>query len=244
MNADAYFEDRREEAEKTPVKQESEFKHYFDAVRGFEEDRVATLVRQRRNLLIGLFITLGVISLMAMAIAMLSPLKTAVPYVIRVDNATGYTDIAPQLEQQKTSYDEVINKFFLSQFVINYESYDWQTVRAMHDNVKLMADSAVFNGYKSNMLAKNSPLNQLKDSYKLKVKIKSVTFLNADTAQIRFKKMVLDKQGKVAPEYVATDWVATMAFDYDHDIKNEGERLLNPLGFNALSYAVDPETTK
>lgn len=55
---------------------------------------------------------------------------------MRVDNSTGYTDIAPQLSDAKESYQDVETKYFLSKYLINYEAYDWQTIREQADTVK------------------------------------------------------------------------------------------------------------
>nr|WP_251287736.1 VirB8/TrbF family protein [Escherichia coli] len=55
-----------------------------------------------------------VICILGFAIASLAPLKTAVPFLVRVDNSTGYTDIAPQLSDAKESYQDVETKYFLS----------------------------------------------------------------------------------------------------------------------------------
>ncbi|WP_252097771.1 type IV secretion system protein [Escherichia coli] len=56
---------------------------------------------------------------------------------------------------------------------------------------------------------------------KIKTKIKSVTLLKPDVAQVRFSKMILDSSGSLAPEYRVTDWIATVAFDFNKDVKTE-----------------------
>ncbi|KAB7715123.1 conjugal transfer protein TraG [Plesiomonas shigelloides] len=239
-----YFEKTKEIAMKTVVDTKKEDESYYQAVKSFEQGNIDSLKKQRFLLSIGICVFLAVIFALAFAIAAMAPLKTVEAYAIRVDNSTGYTDIVKPIENEKATYDEVVNKYWISQFVINYESYDWQTISTMNDTVQLMSSSNVFSEYRRNILAPNSPLNILKDNYKIKTKIKSVTFLEEDTAQVRFSKIVLTSAGEPANEYVTTNWVATVAFDFKHEIKTEGERLLNPLGFNVLSYRVDPETTK
>ncbi|WRR76339.1 type IV secretion system protein (plasmid) [Escherichia coli] len=46
------------------------------------------------------------------------------------------------------------------------------------------------------------------------------------------------------PGYRATEWISTISFDWDKDIKTEKERLVNPLGLQVLSYQPDPEVIK
>lgn len=241
---EAYFESSIEEAKQSKAKKTKEFEAYYTAIKNFETEQINALVNQRKFLIRTSIAGAAIIIVQALALAGLAPLKTAVPYVIRVDNSTGYTDIVKSISDEKATYEDVLNKYWLSQYVINYESYEWQTVQTMYDSIKLMSSNDVFSEYRTKMLAENSPLNLLKDNYKLKTKIKSVTFLNKDTAQVRFTKLVINRQGELAKEFVPTNWVAIVAFDFTHEIKTEGERLLNPLGYNTLSYRVDPEAGK
>ena len=239
-----YFSRTKKEAAKKMIEVKKENQPFYDAVKQFEKNEIAT-VQSKAKLLTRLCVAeFVVIGLLGAGIAALAPLKTAVPYIIRVDNSTGYTDVAPQINNAKESYQEVEAKYFLSQFVINYESYEWQTIQQMMDTVKVMSASKVFSQYNTAIRADSSPLNVLKDNYKMRVKINSVTMLKPDVAQVRFSKMILDSSGKPAPEYRMTDWIATIAFDFNKKIETEEQRLINPLGFQALSYRVDPEAMK
>ncbi len=104
-------------------------KDYFKAIRDFERSEIDIIKKKAKTftiLAIGEFV---VICILGFAIASLAPLKTAVPFLVRVDNSTGYTDIAPQLSDAKESYQDVETKYFLSKYLINYEAYDWQTIQ-------------------------------------------------------------------------------------------------------------------
>lgn len=240
----SYFQRTKKEAEKTKVETKKEADNYFTAIREFERDRFSLINGKMKFFQVVAFLCMVVIAIQACALALMSPLKTAVPVMLRVDNNTGYTDAVTPLSNSQESYGEVVNKYFLSQYVVNYESYDWQTIQAMNDTVNLMSDSKTFSQYRTQITADNSPLNVLKQNNKIKVRVKSVTFLKPDIAQIRFDKAVLNTDGTLSADYSQTSWVATVAFDYQRKIKTEGERLLNPLGFQALSYRVDPEAIK
>lgn len=244
MKLKDYFKKTRENAVKKPVEIKKEEAAYYAAVKSFEQDRIA-VINTRCKLFLRLSVAeLVIILVLAGAIAALTPLKTAVPYVIRVDSTTGYTDIATPLSNEKETYQQAETKYFITRFVINYESYDWQTIQQMFDTVELMSDNNVFSEYKKNAVADNSPLNILKKNYRMKTKVKSVTLLKKDVAQIRFSKMILDTSGKLATEYEITNWIATIAFNFDKKIKTEGDRLVNPLGFQTVSYRVDAEVVK
>ncbi|MFV2776145.1 VirB8/TrbF family protein, partial [Escherichia coli] len=124
-----------------------ENKQIFDAVKQFERNEIAT-VQGKAKFITRIAVVLLISNIaLAAAIAFLSPLKTAVPFVIRVDNNTGYTDIAPQLSGAKQTYQEAETKYNLAKFVINYESYDWQTIQEMLYTVNVMSNNKVLSQY-------------------------------------------------------------------------------------------------
>lgn len=239
-----YFRRTKIEAEKTKVEAKKENESYYAAIREFQTDRINLIHGKIKFFRVVSLLCVIVIIVQAAALALMSPLKTAVPVMLRVDSNTGFTDVVSPLSNKQETYSEVVNKYILAQYVVNYESYDWQTIQAMNDTVSLMSDANTFSQYRTQITADNSPLNVLKQNNKIKVRVKAVTFLKPDIAQVRFDKAVLNVDGTLSVEYSQTSWVATIAFDYQKQIKTEGERLLNPLGFQALSYRVDPEAIK
>ncbi|EGD0458518.1 conjugal transfer protein TraG, partial [Escherichia coli] len=154
-----YFGKTKEEAAKKKIDIKKENKQIFDAVKQFERNEIAT-VQGKAKFITRIAVVLLISNIaLAAAIAFLSPLKTAVPFVIRVDNNTSYTDIAPQLSGAKQTYQEAETKYNLAKFVINYESYDWQTIQEMLDTVNVMSNNKVFSQYNTAIRADNSPLN-------------------------------------------------------------------------------------
>jgi type IV secretion system protein VirB8 len=72
------------------------------------------------------------------------------------------------------------------------------------------------------------------------VKIISVVPSGAETGTVRFIKTTkrVDEEGAGA----SMSWVATIAFEYRNpSVIKESQRLVNPFGFQVLSYRVDPE---
>ena len=68
-----------------------------------------------------------------------------------------------------------------------------------------------------------------------------MSFING-VGQVRFSKQVLTASGEPDAVIPTTYWLASIPYDYKHDVKLEQQRLVNPLGFQAISYRVDPET--
>ncbi|PAV06570.1 hypothetical protein CBG25_05560 [Arsenophonus sp. ENCA] len=245
---DVFFEQSKKIASKNAKEKEQDKqteKRIFAAVKAFEHDRSTEFKKSLKTtrLLLGGASLLCV--LLGVAIACLAPLKRVEPFLLRVDNASGYVDVVKPFTTETVMYDEIISRFFLSRFVSNREAYDWFTIQNMSDNVELMASNAVFSEYNNMITGDFSPLKKLKKANRILVRVKSVTFLDENTAQVRFVKAITDNDGKPTTGYVPTSWIATIKFIYNgKKIKTELQRQINPFGLEVLSYQVDPEVSK
>lgn len=218
-------------------------KEHFLKKQAFESDRIyfyKTL--SKIGFGVGCFgLVIGLLGVLA--VVGLTPLKSTEPFVIRVDNNTGFTDVVrPISNSKKTSYGETLDKYWLSKFVIERESYDWQFIQNSYDTVKLMSVPQVFNEYKNYITSKVSPVEILQQNRKIKVRVLSISFVG-NVGQVRFSKQVLSASGESDVNIPTSYWLASIAYDYLHDLELEQQRLVNPLGFQALSYRVDPEST-
>ena len=214
---------------------------FFKEVKEFQNDRLAQVKKLSKIAWLSTAIMTFIVVVMAVAIAAMMPLKTVEPFVIRVDNNTGFTDVAQPLANNKTTEGQEVDKYFLAKWVVNRESYDWQTIQNMSDTIELMSSNRVFSEYRNIITNKvTSPLFILKQDKKVMVRVSSVTFID-DVAQVRFIKFVKNANGTMAPEYPTTNWIGTIGFDYKKTISKQQERLVNPLGFQVTSYRVDPE---
>ena len=176
------------------------------------------------------------------AVAGLTPFKTVEPFVIRVDNNTGMTDIVTTMKTSEKSYGEVMDKFWLTQYVKYREGYDWQTLQNTFDATNLLSspeEQRLFSSqYKDNP---NAPHQVLKDQYRVNVKVNAVAFVG-DMAQVRFEKHIvpLTQGNETAPP--PQKWIATIAYTYRNAPMDDNDRMVNPLGFQVLSYRVDKES--
>lgn len=216
-------------------------KEHFDQVNKFESDRIEfhkKIAKFGISFGIGGILT-GFVSIVA--VALLTPLKTVEPFVIRVDNNTGYTDIVkPLRDLNETTYGEELDKYWLAHYVIERESYDWQLAQTSYETVKLMSENSIFNEYHNYITSPVSPVNLFTENKKVKVQILSVSFVR-NVGQIRFSKQVTDKNGVPDLSIPITYWLATASYDYKHIIEHEQDRRINPLGFQITGYRVDSE---
>lgn len=176
------------------------------------------------------------------AVAALTPLKTTELFVVRVDNNTGVTDIVTTLQHPEETYGEVIDKYWLAQYIRYREGYDWQTIQDSYDATMLLSAAPIqaeFSRlYKDNPQA---PYKILKDQFKVVAKVKAISFVG-NMVQVRFDKQMVPVAGDLNKTFPVQQLIATMVFEYSNQPQNEKDRLVNPLVFQVTSYRVDPET--
>ena len=219
----------------------ADFDDYLKAVKGIERDYVDELVMSRRRawrVAIGSSILSG---LLTVGYFLLLPLKTAVPYVLRVDNNTGAVDIVTAMKTRQSTYGEVVDKYFLARYVIARESYNFQSIQSDYDTVNLMSTKDVAQDYNAIYSGETARQNVLKDNGKRVVRIISVVpSVIADpssdrggTATVRY---VVSETGKLDQNLIAT-----ITYRYVNAPIEEAKRLLNPLGFQVTSFRADIE---
>ena len=203
----------------------------------------ADIERTRKVAKIAWYVAGGCMVITALAVGAvlgLTPLKTVQPFVIRVDNNTGATDIVTTMKKQEKSYGEVMDKFWLGQYVRYRESYDWQTVQDTFDTTNLLSapqEQVVFSQiYKDNPQA---PHKILRDTARVIVKINAIASVG-NMAQVRFEKQLIPlNKSNITPE--PQRYIATIAYEYKNAGMKDEDRLINPLGFQVTSYRVDKE---
>ncbi|MBQ9619362.1 MAG: type IV secretion system protein [Neisseriaceae bacterium] len=218
-----------------------EAQKYIQAAQDFEKSEID---RVRKNAKIAWrlsFVMTGLAALSIFAIAMLTPLKTVQPFVIRVDNNTGLTDTVSVMKERQDRYEEIVDKYFLKQYVQYREGYDWETIQTTFDATKLMSSPQVGNEFAAMYAGENAPHKVLKNSRKVVVKVQSVAFVG-DLAQVRFTKQSVEVGDGVDNQKSAPiKMIATIAWEYQGGKMSEQDRLINPLGFKVKSYRVDRE---
>ena len=70
-----------------------DLKRYFTEARRWDQDRLASALRSRRLAWSAAAVATGLAVIATGAVAMLTPLKSTEPFVIRVDQTTGAVDV-------------------------------------------------------------------------------------------------------------------------------------------------------
>ncbi|GHH25668.1 conjugal transfer protein TraJ [Sphingomonas glacialis] len=213
---------------------------YFETSRTWEYDRMRAAIQSKR---LAWGIATGACALAVVsvgAVAMLAPLKTVEPYVIRVDKTSGETEVVTALKgPQARTYEDAVNRYFISQYVRLREGWLNDAARENAYAVMLMSDQAESGRYLNSVQSgnKNAPSNIYSDKGYVSIAIRSISFLSPTVAQVRYTKII--NFGQNTP--VAQNWNAIMTFKYTTAPEHEKDRNINPLGFQVVNYRSDPE---
>lgn len=174
------------------------------------------------------------------AVLGLTPLKTVEPYLVRVDNNSGFTDLVRPASEVK-SQAQIDDEFWLTTYVRFRESYNFADSDATFSAVELMSYGETFAEYKNFQLSSKGYTEVLGNSRQMRVEINGVTFLSrqdgSGTAQVRFTKRVLDRNGVPDPMMRPLTWQATVSYDYKNPAQRKEQEWINPRSFGAKSYS-------
>ena len=220
-----------------------DLKRYFEEARRWDQDRLSAALRSRRLAWIAAALSAGLAASATAAVAVLTPLKTTEPFVIRVDRATGAVDVVAGLSSQggPVRYDEAVSKYFLAQYVRSREGYLDPAAEDAFRLVSILSAPAEQSRWADLYRGSNprSPQNVYGADGEALVSIRAIGFINDEVANVRFHRT--ERRGR---EVVESDWIATIAFAYTRAPMTEADRLRNPLGFQVVSYRADPEVVR
>jgi type IV secretion system protein ptlE homolog len=207
----------------------------------WEDSHIQSIERSEKRAWTVAFLFAGCFTLSVIGIAMMLPLKETLPYVVRVDKATGAVDLVTSLRGQDVTFDEVQDRYWITRYVRARESYDWSLIANDYLATKEFSSDIVFKPYEDLYSSAKSPEKIHKAEESVKVNIISVTINQEEqTATVRFNKtVVVRKTGGVLR---SSNWIATLRYSYDPKILKTTEmRDINPFGFTVEQYQADPE---
>ena len=212
---------------------------YFAEAQSWDRERFVAANRSKRLA----WMVAGAASVIAVvgigSVAMLSPLKTVVPYVVTVDRSTGATEVTQQLRGDKAiTYDEAVRKYFLANYVRAREGWIPQARQEYFNQILSLSAPEEQHRWIAFYKKDNpdSPQNQLTASDTVFVSVRAISFISPSVAQVRFTKR-LERDGQATE----TPAIATITFDVLSKPESEAGRYANPLGFQVKSYRADVE---
>lgn len=210
--------------------------------RNWYKDRYETVITQRNVLVTVAVVSLAAALVSVIVILLLVPSKTVMPFLIQVDEKTGVTQAIDMNTLKTITADEALRKYFVVKFLRARESYDATDLDVNIDTVRLLSARPIYREYWKEVVDpnnKDSMYVRLASTAIRKVDIKSVQFLDANRAQVRFSTIRKSKSSDRETEeqhYIALVKFQFMNLDLDME-----EMMVNPLGFTVEEYKVDED---
>lgn len=213
---------------------------YFKAATSWAQDQNAALRASRRTAWIVVAVLAVVAVCEAIALMVLTPLKTVEPYTLMVDKQTGAVQALKPLQAAEVTADTALTQSFLVQYVIARESFDINALQANYRKVALWSAYSARSRYVASMQPSfpDAPLNRFPRSTVVETEVKSVSPLGPNAAMVRFETRRTDQGGQARP---LGSWVAVIRYTYSGEPMRVEDRYINPLGFQVTSYRRDAE---
>lgn len=178
--------------------------------------------------------------MLAIAIAMLLPLKSVEPYVLTVDRQTGAVEAASTLQTGTLSQNEAVIQAQLAGYVIARETFDSTDLPQLYRRVQTMSARPVATAYVAQMAATNpdSPLRKLNRGDTVSIKIRSVSLIGDAAGLVRF---TATRTALGAATGQSTNYVSAISFGFNGRPLSQADRFDNPLGFQVTRYRRDPD---
>ena len=226
------------------MSREPEVEAYFKEAASWERDRVAQARRTVR--LLSFSSVLGWLSALAACagLALLSPLKTVEPFVVRVDNSTGVVDVVPAYDGG-ASIAEAVTRYLLTHYVQTCERFNFATAESDYEECAAFHTPQMNQAWYARWNKSNpaSPLNVYKDGTTVRAQVKAVSFFErssgvADLAQVRY--LTAKRTAGGSDEQVA-HWITTLQYAYVEPSTDAKVRRWNPLGLRIVDFRPEPE---
>ncbi|WP_455479330.1 virB8 family protein [Bartonella sp. B23] len=220
-----------------PVKAER-LDSYYEESRGLERELIDEFIKSRRTAwrVASVFGIFGLFGMMCGVVGFSQPAPT--PLVLRVDNTTGAVDVISTMREHETSYGEVVDKYWLNQYVLNRETYDYDTIQLNYDTAALLSAPTVQQEFYKIYEGDNARDKVLSNKARITVKVRSIQPNGRGQATVRFTTQQHNSDNTVGAKQ---HQIATIGYTYVGAPMKSSDRLLNPLGFQVTSYRVDPE---
>ena len=207
----------------------------------FADEIVFSARRRARYAMVfgGLGLGIAVLALGALILAL--PLKETEVHVLLVDEETGLTERLAIVQQAPLTTERAIAEASLVAYVTDRETFDRIGAEDRVNHVLARSAGQARTDWIQlwSSDSPNYPLNHYDKDDRILVKIRAISFLDTKTAQVRFIKRLITKQGQER----AAGFVATIAFQFAPRQERKIEAVWqNPLGFQVTHYRVDAET--
>jgi len=176
---------------------------------------------------------------MTICLALLIPLKQAIPYVITVDRQTGEAQLA-STAPKFIGESDLTHKYWIREYVIARERYIYKLLQHDYDTVRVLADAPLWKDYSALFTGANAIDKKVGDSIEAIPNILSIVLHADNTATVRYD--LLKRDTKQGTQSSTSRRIATLKFTYQaKTLVKEADLIANPLGFTVVAYHTDQE---
>lgn len=218
----------------------TEHDKYYAAAQGWADERVESERRARKLAWTVAGVAGATALILALALALLLPLKSVQPYVLTVDKQSGAVELATTVADGRLTQNEAVIQAQLANYVRVRETFDASDLAVNYRRVQLLSAPDVRAAYVRSMAAANpaSPLRALSPGDTMAVRIKSVSLTGAGSALVRYDLERTVAGGRGAS---ATAYVSAISYGFSGKPLRAEDRFDNPLGFQVIRYRRDAE---
>ncbi len=165
----------------------------------------------------------------------LFPLKEKVPYLYAFDKATGEITKIGELEKTTLSSHWSLTRYLLIQYIINYESYDFNHIDRPYQLVYAQSSNYVKTQYENFVKSDNpnSPYQKYSKDKFITVRVISINRLNENTVDVKFEKILHDR---ISNSEQITQREAILKWEYQDAETTQKMLDRDPLGFKVTYY--------
>ncbi|MEX3605257.1 MAG: type IV secretion system protein [Burkholderia sp.] len=156
------------------------------------------------------------------------------------DPVTGAVQQVSLIPGEQTSYGEATDAYWVAQFVIHHESYNFYAAQADYDFIRLTAAGDVATTYSKLWTGPNALDKVLGDSQATTTHVESVILdREHGLATVRYTRTTKYKDRPEADPPV--HWIATVSYKYASKLMTAQQRYINPLGFQVPAFRPNTE---
>lgn len=222
---------------KSKLKHRSEEGEFYHAASDWAYDMYQSQTVWLRRCLIGVVFLLTLLGFSLISNLCLLPLKEKVPYLYAFDHATGEITKVGKLDSTPLSANWELSRYLLIQYVLNYESYDYDNVNQPYQVVWAESSDNVRKQYETNVKSdnKSSPYRLYgKDKY-ISSRVISINRLNSNTVDVKFEKTLHDRSSN-SEQTIQKEAIIKWEFTDAETTQKMLDR--DPLGFKVNYYQV------
>ena len=207
----------------------------------FDIDLVMGPRRSARNAWLVAAGSSAIAVLLAFTIIILVPLRETEVFTVLVDSTSGTAERIYQVQPTGIADAEAIKESLLVSYISDRESYFRAGIQERLESVQRRSDKQA----RRSLIAlwtvgsENYPPGTYGANAQVDVRVRAITFLEENVAQVRFDKRLARPNQKP----VTQTFIATVGFEFAPRRERALERVWeNPLGFTVTAYRVDAET--